>query len=170
MFVIIENHLKRIAAGKANLFHFQLRRRIGKRATAILETRLRNLILLMPRLLSRAYTHCSRGEVPSEMKKLTGFTLTYLYHPMDILPDGEDTLFGYLDDAYFVALAYEEILREISKDGEGRLDRFDRDFLRNIPLLKRSVSLVIPDEARKISEVVHGLLNGRPEAFHAAIV
>lgn len=170
MSAILEARLKQAAAGMSDDFHFQLRERIGKKATAALETRLKGWIMLLPKLLSKMHRHFSRSEAPPETKMLAGLALNYLYRPADFLPEAEGTLFGYLDDAYFAALAYEKILRELSKPGTPGLSRFDRDFLKNIGLLKRNVNLVIPEEARKISEILNALLNTRTEALYAAVV
>lgn len=168
MLMIIEDHLKDIAAGAKDDFRVQLRRRIGKRATLILEQRLRNIILLMPKLLAESYKHCNRREVSPDLKKLVSFTLTYFYHPMDILPDEKGKLFGYLDDAFFVALAYEAMLKTLSASGRN-LTRFDHEFLRSFRPLKRVIRNVIPEESERILEIFNELLNGEHGAFMAAV-
>lgn len=169
MLNLFEDHLKRVASDPADDFHFQMRSRVGKRATLGLEKRLRNLILLMPKLLSQTYQHCSRCEVPSEIKKVAGFTLTYFYHPSDVLPGMKDKLFGYLDDAYFVALAYEKILRSLLKRRDVKLSEFDLIFLKNFPLFRKSVEGVIPKEAGTISKMISELSMEKQDAFYAAV-
>jgi len=160
MLVLFEDHLKRIAIDPSDDFHFQMRGRIGKRATLILEKRLREAILLMPKLLSRTYKHC-RLEVPSEIKKLVEFALTYFYHPLNVLPGKKDKLFGYLDDAYFIVLAYEKILKVLSRHQKIQLSVFDRRFLSHFQLLKKSVEGVIPVEAEKVSKFINRRLVGK---------
>lgn len=169
MLKAIEERLKRLAADENRDFHNQIQCRIGKRATQLLEQRLRNLIHLIPRLLSQALRHSDRNEIPSELKKLIGFLLTYLYHPKDFLAEDNRSLFGYLDDAYGIALAYERVLRALQKSGV-RLDSDDESFMKQFALMKRSVKAVIPDEAQKISEMIANILKGNNESFYAALV
>lgn len=148
-------------------FHYQIRCRVGKRATRLLEQRLKNLICLMPQLLSRVMGYCEYKEVPPTIKKSIGFILTYLYHPQDFLPEDNQKLFGYLDDAYCVALVYERILRNLQK-ANVKLNAVDDDFLRQFALMKRGVKAVIPEEGLKISDMVAGIYKGNSDAFYAA--
>lgn len=145
-------------------FHCKVRDRIGKKATHLFERRLKNLICLMPRLVYRGLEYCKRKEIPAEVKKSIGFTLTYLYHPKDFLPEDHEDLFGYLDDAYCVALVHERVLKTLQK-ARVKLSAADEDFLQQFVLMKRSVKAVIPDEAKAVSEMVAGMLKGHYKPF-----
>lgn len=164
MIAVFEEHLKRMTVKHAEPFHAELRKRVGKKATAVIEKRLKHLIMIMPRLLSEAYERCRREEVPHEIRRLVGYALTYFYHPMDILPEGEDELFGYLDDAYFVGLVYEKLLEADSDLKESGLSSFDRDFLKMFPKLKRNLKSVIPEESEEVRRIFEKLL-GRERGF-----
>ncbi len=168
MLKALEERLKRLSKDPRDDFHDQIRRRIGKRATPLFEQRLKNLICLMPQLLSRGLNHCGRNEIPSALKKSFGFTLTYLYHPRDFLPEDHEGLFGYLDDAYFTALVYEKVIRTLQK---ARVKVFpaDTDFLRQFALTKRSLRVVIPDEGAAIVKMTAGVLKGNYEPFYGAL-
>ena len=163
-----EQHLKQIAAGSNEVFHRQIRKRVGKRATAVLEKKLKNLILLIPKILIRAHQHGTQSAVPSNIKKSIGFALTYFYHPQDLLSDEDGALFGYLDDAYCVGLVYEKILRALVKE-RLKITDFDRDFLKQFGLIKRAVHMVIPEVARQIDLMVEGIQSGREGVFFNGI-
>lgn len=166
MLKALDERLKRLAKDSNDDFHYQIRTRIGKKATRLFEQRLKNLICLMPQLLSRGLAYCNRGEVPAEIKKSIGFTLTYLYHPTDFLPEDNDKLFGYLDDAYCIALVYEKILKTFHK-ARIKLTAADEDFLRQFALTKRSIKAVIPEEGKAISEMIASVIKGNPDSFYA---
>mgnify|MGYP001279927064 CR=1 FL=1 len=169
MLKAIEERLKRLGVDDNDDFHDQIRQRVGKRATRLLEQRLKNLIYLIPKLLSRALNLCDYKEIPADLKKSLGFVMTYLYHPRDFLPEDNRKLFGYLDDAYCMGLVYEKVLRTLQKTGI-ELSEGDERFMREFGLTKRNIKAVIPEEAKKISEMVSGILKGSNDSFYAAFV
>lgn len=169
MIKAIEERLKRLGEDDNSDFHNQIRQRVGKRATRLMEERLKNIIYLMPKLLSRALSHCDHRGIPPELKRSIGFVLTYLYHPRDFLPEDNRKLFGYLDDAYCIGLVYEKVLRILQKTGV-ELSACDEGFMREFGLTKRNMKAVIPDETKKISEMITGILKGNNESFYAAFV
>lgn len=120
----------------------------------------------MPQLLSKGLAYCNRKEVPTELKRSIGFTLTYLYHPKDFLPEDNEKLFGYLDDAYCIALVYEKVLQALQK-ARIKLAVSDEGFLKQFTLIKRTVKAVIPEEGKAISEMIAGVFKGNYESFYA---
>ena len=56
------------------------------------------------------------SRIPSNEKKLHGFMSTYLYHPVDFLPESGGGLFGYLDDAYLVGSIYYRTMSAMDYD------------------------------------------------------
>ena len=54
----------------------------------------------MPDMIAQVKSWSNDFRIPSKEKKLHGFMLTYLYHPVDFLPESGKGLMGYLDDAY----------------------------------------------------------------------
>ena len=159
-----KEQLRLLASGADSQFHVNIRKRVGKKATAILEKKLKELILLMPNLVSRTYAYWARQKSSSKVKKMAGFLLAYLYHPKDFLPEKEHGLFGYLDDAYLAALVYERVLKEASSDFEG-LTSIDQGFLEKVESLKRSAKMVIPKEAQAIDRMVEEILEGSQREF-----
>jgi len=166
MLKALDERLKRLSKDPSDDFHCQIRNRIGKKATRLFEQRLKNLICLMPQLLSKGLAYCNRKEVPTELKRSIGFTLTYLYHPKDFLPEDNEKLFGYLDDAYCIGLVYEKVLRTLQK-ARVKLAISDEDFLKQFALMKRSVKAVIPEESKAISEMTAGVFKGNYQSFNA---
>ncbi|MBU9888380.1 MAG: DUF1232 domain-containing protein [Candidatus Omnitrophica bacterium] len=166
MLQALEERLTRLVRDPADDLHSRVRLRIGKKATPLFEQRLKNLICLMPRLLSRGLAYCGRKEVPASLKRSIGFTLTYLYHPRDFLPEDQGGLFGYLDDAYCVALVHEKVIRALQK-ARVKVQAADEDFLKQFGLTKRSVKAVIPEEAKAIGEMVAGVLKGDYGPFYS---
>ncbi len=81
----MKEQLKTLAETDQTNFHVHLRARVGKRATMILEDRLKEIIVLMPDLVGRIYQHWNNQENPTEVKRLGGYLLTYLYTPQDFL-------------------------------------------------------------------------------------
>lgn len=166
MLKALDERLKRLSKDPNDDFHDQVRCRIGKKATRLFEQRLKNLICLMPQLLSKSLAHCDRKEVSANLKRSIGFALTCLYHPGDFLPEDRESLFGYLDDAYCIALVYEKVLRSLQK-ARIKLPVFDQNFLKQFILMRRSVKTMMPEEEKAISEMIAGVFRGDYESFYA---
>lgn len=160
----LKEQLEVLALDKDNKFHETLRRRVGKRATELFEARTKKLILLMPDIVERIYYyygHLQKDD--SKTKKLGGYLLTYLYHPQDLIGE-EWGLFGYLDDAYFTAVVFEKIIKEIAKE-EQLLVEPNKEFNESLRHLKVTARSVIPQEAKKIDQMVEEIIKGEMESF-----
>lgn len=164
MLAAFKEDLKRLAADPRDDFHGKVRRRIGKRATAILEKRLKQIILLMPSLVKRIRDHWQDENANTDIKKMGSFVFAYLYHPHDFLSKDEHGLFGYLDDAYLVVNIYERVI-----SGAKTLSDEDLEFLMILQKTKKYVQAVIPKETKRIEEMIEGALNEEKfEKFAAA--
>lgn len=141
--------LKNLSEDPRDSFHLKVRKRVGKRATLLLEKRLRQLILITPDIIQRVYLLWRQFPEDAPARKVSGYLLTYLYHPQDFLPEDRHGLFGYLDDAYFAALVYEYVLSSVEGTGYAPTS-LDKRFVKDIANMKASAKLVIPDEAEKI--------------------
>lgn len=158
-----KERLNRLSSEDAISFHADVRKRVGKRATALLENRLKQIIVLMPKLLKYAHKNLQLKNCRTETKKLSGFLLTYIYHPEDFLPESKG-LFSYLDDAYFTASFY-EILQKDIWTFKGKIPEEEEKLVERIKTLKRSVQTVIPKEVEKIDALIKDIINGRKETF-----
>lgn len=153
MLTAFKEELKRLAVDPLDPFHQKVRGRIGKRATALAEKKLKQLILIMPGLIKRIRSHWEDSNSGSEIKKLGGFMFIYLYQPKDFLPEDEHGLFGYLDDAYLALIVYEKVIRCV-RVGESSLNEDDEQYMKQIQASKRYVKAVIPRETKKIEAMV----------------
>ncbi len=149
MLIALKEELKRLAADPKDPFHHKIRARVGKRATGMLEKRLKQTVLIMPSLITRIRIYWERKDSSASIKKLGGFLFAYLYNPQDFLSEEEHGLFGYLDDAYLVICIYEKVL-----EGNLGIDGEDIEFLKVITKTKKYVESLIPAETKKIKEMV----------------
>lgn len=164
MLKAMKEQLKTLALTDKQNFHVHLRKRVGKKATAILEHKLKEIIVLMPDLVSRIYMHWNKSANRSKVKKMGGYLLTYLYTPEDFLSTNEWGLFGYLDDAYFVAKMYTQVIDEIKESG-GTVAGIDTKCYDQAKYLKKYVRGVIPRETRKIDDMIIELKKGHSKIY-----
>jgi len=160
----MKEQLKTLAETDKENFHIKLRTRVGKKATGILEEKLKEIIVLMPDLVSRVYLYWNRSDNKSKAKKIGGYLLTYLYTPEDLLSTKEWGLFGYLDDAYFVAKIYTQVIDEIN-EAKGKVAGIDFKYYEKSKYLKKYVRGVIPKEAKKIDEMILQLNEGNQKIY-----
>lgn len=165
MLKAFSNQLKNLASDPTDPFHHYVFSRMGNRVIVDLEENLKELILLIPTIVSRIYSLWAKMRATSRVKEIGGFFLAYLYHPQDFLPEDErNGLFGYLDDAYLTALVYELVLEELGHSGTQYLSE-DEALLRKVIGLRRRAAVVIPDEAANIQHMVGEILEGEDETF-----
>ena len=164
MLKAMQEQLKILAETDKENFHIHLRARVGKKATAILEDKLKEIIILMPDLVGRIYFYWNRTNDKSEVKKLGGYLLTYLYTHEDFLSMKEWGLFGYLDDAYFVAKVYTQVIEEV-ENSKGKVAGMDVRYYDQAKYLKKYVRGVIPRETKKIDHMILQLKEGKKEIY-----
>jgi len=165
----VKEDLKKLAVSPSDPFHALLRRRIGKKATALLESRLRHFVLMMPGLLHRIHEHWRQPGASGKARRLGGFVFAYLYNPKDFLAEDEYGFFGYLDDAYLVALVFEKVMYEERDTRFHHTEKEDRELLNQIASTKRYVKAVIPEETRRIEAMTESAIrDGKYEAFASA--
>lgn len=119
---------------------------------------LTNFIVSLPDMLSEIRYSYEKDSTPENLKHIYGFLLTYIYHPMDLISDEENGLFGYLDDAYLVALVYRVNPIEggsFAHQIEGWIDKTKE---------------IIPPIARKLDLIFEGLMKGDESAFNRIIM
>ncbi|VAW13762.1 hypothetical protein MNBD_BACTEROID05-1174 [hydrothermal vent metagenome] len=164
MLKAMKEQLKYLAQNDENNFHVHLRARVGKKATAVLEDRLKELVLLMPDLVKRIYFYWNQSKSNTRSKKLGGYLLTYLYTPEDFLSIDKWGLFGYLDDTYFVAKVYTQVIDNETKENR-KISGIDLKYYKEAKFLKKYVRGVIPKEAKKIDDMIFQLIEGNQEIY-----
>ena len=168
MLKAMKEQLKSLAKDENKAFHVHLRQKVGKKATAILEERLKKIIVFMPDLVGRVYDHWRVQPYASPSKRLSAYVLTYLYLPKDFLPEDEWGLYGYLDDAYMVAKIYTKIIEDIEISGH-KMTATDRQLYEEVKFLKKSIHIVIPNVCEKIDQMVLELSQGKQDAYFGLV-
>lgn len=146
-----KDSLKRLVVDPNDPFHIHVRERVGKKATDNLEMKLKEFILRMPSIVSRIEEIMRQEPEGSFASRLSQYLLIYLYDPEDFLPEKDKGLFGYLDDAYFVAIVYLLIIQRRTSE---ILDRKDIEFEESLFQFLGVVRYVIPDECKKIEKTI----------------
>lgn len=159
--------IKALAQDPNDAFHIHVRKRLGKKGSEVMEERIRQYILTLPFIINRIHYYWSRPEVPSEIKKLSGYLLTYLYNPHDFLSEEEKGLFGFLDDAYLTFLIYDEIMEELQKKGFA-ISPDDVHAQEKVMGFRDNVQQIIPAECEKIREMLDNIKSGRADDFSAS--
>lgn len=160
----LKEQLKVMALNEDNKFHEELKKRVGKKATELLKNRIKQFILLMPDIVEKIhfyYGHVQKEDLKS--KRLGGYLLAYIYHPQDMINE-EWGLFGYLDDAYFSAVVFEKIIKEIASEDQFLVEP-NKEFNESLQQLIVTVRSVIPEEAKKIDEMIESILKGETDIF-----
>ncbi len=163
MISVLQENLKRLLADPDDLFHHHVRARIGKKATENFEAKVKEFILWMPSVVSRIDKMVSQEKEGSEARRVAEYLLIYLYDPMDFLPEKDNGLFGYLDDAYFVAIVYMmvfEKMEPISRTAE------DKAIKSRISAHLESVRYLIPDESRMIDKAISDIVTNQILSYH----
>jgi uncharacterized membrane protein YkvA (DUF1232 family) len=163
MLMAFKQQLKHLAKNREE-FMEHIQSRVGHKKAGDFVEPLRNLAVVMPEMIAQVQSWSNDTRIPSKEKKLHGFMLTYLYHPVDFLPESGRGLFGYLDDAYLVGSIYSRTMRLMDFD--------TRKTLPNLGPLATSVDdwlkaarEVLPSECQKIDSLLEELVQGRLDAF-----
>lgn len=164
-----KSQLELMAMDPADSFTEHIRRRVGSRKAARLhEQPLRNMILVMPEMLTQIGAWMAEPGMSAELRRLQGFVLTYLYHPKDFLPEDHNGLFGYMDDAFLVSLAFRRTLTE--RRGLGYDSSMERELAEQLPDWLKHAREVIPREAEQVENMLDELLLGKTRLFEEVMV
>lgn len=124
----------------------------------------KSLVLVMPDLIQQIQIWANDSRVPKEDKKLHGYLLTYLFHPVDFLPDSQGHVFGYTDDAYLVGSVFVRTAQHIGSAGDkNHLQGLAKDVYQWMDVVRE----VIPAESQKIDRLLGDLIEGRESQFQA---
>lgn len=154
------------ATGRAGRFSHEVQRRVPAARRSACERDLKDLVLMMPQVLDRLDQLWKQHEVPSGLKRLSGYVRTYLCHPDDIIPERDGALFGYVDDAYLAAMVYLRGIDCLSYSNSLKGGR-EWEFVLKVRALHAAARFVIPAEAARLDAMVEGLLEGDDGAFQA---
>ncbi len=157
----LKDQLSLLAIENGASFAKHVKNRLRRKKAEMHISKSLNLILLMPHLISRMRDFADDPRIPKGLKRLDGFLLTYLYHPIDFLPDDGKGLFGYLDDAYFVGAVYQQFLQHQHEPAAARADHT----VEEISDILEKVRQVLPKETRLIDRMIEELKEGKRDLF-----
>jgi uncharacterized membrane protein YkvA (DUF1232 family) len=160
----LENQLKNLAQNNFNKFREEVNERAGGHATEEQISALKEFIFLLPITLRQLSIYWNRKDTPPKAKKVSGFIITYIYQPRDLLPEGKYGLFGYLDDAFLVVQSYLKIHDHFLKDWR-QMPPEDLDLTERARKLIMVPQIFIPEIAVKIDKLIDSLINGDQNDF-----
>ena len=164
MLYAFKQQLKEVAKNRNEEFLGHIRSRVSSEKVDATAEALRNLIVVMPDMIAQVQAWSNDTRISSKEKKLHGFMLTYLYHPVDFLPESGKGLFGYLDDAYFVGSIYSRAMSLMDHDPRKGSPTLGPE-AKNINEWLQITRDVIPNESQKIDNLLGELVNGRLDVF-----
>ncbi|HBZ01627.1 MAG TPA: hypothetical protein DEO84_09945, partial [candidate division Zixibacteria bacterium] len=91
----LDNQLRLLAQDYYPKFRENIKERAGGHVNEEQLGALKEFIFLMPITLKQLSIYWNRKDTPAEAKRVSGFIITYIYHPRDLLPEGKNNLFGY---------------------------------------------------------------------------
>ncbi len=166
MLETLKERLKELAALPINNFADRVRDRSGEKEDFPEITKeLRAFIMVMPDMIAQLRAWMDEPKTPASLKELHGYMMTYLYHPVDFLPEEEDGLFGYLDDAYLVGSVYSRIYGGMNHVTRRHLPHMD-GVSKQLPYWLSRTESLLPAETRKITSMLDELSEGNPISFN----
>lgn len=156
-------HLTLLSQRSQDDFEQELRARVPRYPARPLARRLKNFVMVMPDMIRQIRAWINDPASPPALKSLHGFMLTYLYHPLDFVPESNRGLFGYVDDAYLIGQLYLEAAT--------RLDRLNylpntESLSRQIPFWLRWTRLAIPKESAQVDALLSELRRQKADSFY----
>lgn len=128
------------------------------RATPEEIARLKDLIFSLPYMLQQLKAWLDADGVPAELKRLYWHLLTYVYHGVDVLPEEDYGFWGYLDDAYFIGLAYANSLNEPALDSTNGFDQ-------HLPEWLRLTETLLPKHTARLQQLFNRLVTQDMEGY-----
>ena len=131
------------------------------------EQDLKNFVLCLPDLLQQNRVWFESEEIPSHLRKVYWYLLTYVYHSTDLLPEEDYGFWGYLDDAYLIGLAYSKTLNDYHIPASTHLaDKFDQQ----IESWLQKTQEILPQQTEALDALFGKLLLGEHEAFNKTLL
>lgn len=145
--------LKAMANDPRDPFSREIQKLAGPEAAPHYKQPLRRMVLSLPDMLSQIRRWKDIDGVGPQRRRLHDFVLAYLYNPTDILPEKTRGFFGYVDDAYLVAGAYQRTV-----DSEDWADLrpavSDVELSLHIPDWMRMTQELLPRETAQIDKML----------------
>jgi uncharacterized membrane protein YkvA (DUF1232 family) len=159
-----DSHLRTLASTSNGQFRDEVRKRVDGKFTEDQVATLKEFIFLLPTTLHMFSRYWNRKTTPPDAKRLSGFIMTYVYQPTDLLPEESIGLFGYLDDAYMVVSTYLKIQDRFLADWHEKTQE-ELDLTERANRLISAPRLVIPEVTERIDKALDKLVMGDQSEF-----
>jgi uncharacterized membrane protein YkvA (DUF1232 family) len=166
MLKALKAQLQQLASESDKALERRFHKHVAYDKARVYQDDLKNFVLCLPELLQQTRIWLESDNAPSALKKVYGYLLTYVYHSLDFLPEQDYGFWGYLDDAYFAGIVYQETMVL----HPGTEHRFHNDFTQQISDWLKKTREVIPDHTKNIDALFASVRKGDTETFHNALV
>jgi len=164
MLKALKIQLIEMAKDSSGSFAMEIEKRIGTVNSPQYISELRNFILVVPDMIAQIRAWSDDPIMPSELRNIHGFLLTYLFHPDDFLNCETHGLLGYLDDTYFVGIVYEATKNESDYTSRHYLPNHE-DLSGQIHCWLEKAREIMPEETTKIDQMMDDLRQGNMGSF-----
>jgi uncharacterized membrane protein YkvA (DUF1232 family) len=168
-----KDHLKRLSKMDMDNFskRVQLRLRykikVGEEKNHV--EGLKSLILVMPDLIGQIQAWLKEKGIPQNEKNLIGYLLTYLHHPMDVIPYHSVGLFGHLEEAYLTGTIFKRIASHLSNTVQPSTSPGSLTLIQDVPVWLNYAKKVIPSEAAKMEKMIDELVHNQLNTFNQKV-
>jgi len=161
----LKQDLLKLADTTTNEFTKEIARRmsVGKRSKKIQQ--LKDFVLVLPEMVEQIRSWLDRSKDNPALRNLHGFMMTYIYHPDDFVPEKDQGLFGYLDDAYLVGNIYYRAMLNVGAGKKLYLPGTESLAKRIRPWL-RLTRRVLPTETDRIDSMLDDIGRTDLDSFH----
>ena len=164
MLKALADQLRNLADTTGDKFEEAVKKRLDGKTTDEQISTLKEFVFLLPPVLKQLNGYWNDKSTPTKAKELSGLIISYIYQPNDFLPEGDNGLFGYLDDAYVVVSAFLRIQDLYLRNWQDKTDE-ERELAKRAVDLIVAPRIVIPDEAARIDKMIDSFMSGETAGF-----
>jgi len=164
MLKALADHLRQIAETSDDRFRESVSKRLNGKATEEQISALKEFIFLLPVTLKQLGSYWNDKNTPLKAKRLSGLIISYIYQPDDFLPENNNGLFAYADDAYVAVSAFLRIQDLYLRDWQDKSEE-EINLEKRARKLMIAPKIVIPNEVNRIESMLDSYMNGEIESF-----
>lgn len=164
MLKALANHLRQLAETSDKRFRDAVVKRMNGKSTEDQIRAMKEFIFLLPMTLKQLSSYWNDKNTPTKAKKLSGLIISYIYQPDDFLPENDNGLFGYVDDAYVAVSSFLRIQDLYLRDWHEKTTE-EIDLEKRARTLIVAPRIVIPNEVARIDRMIDSFMEGKIESF-----
>ena len=165
MLSAFKHQLRTLSSQEKENFVNEIKRRTQVPNASQLADQLHDFVLVLPEMIAQVRSWMDDPLASRSVKQLHGFMLTYLFHPVDLIPEVTEGLFGYLDDAYVVGNVYLRTMTPMDPQRVRHLPNLSGISVQ-LPIWLDLAQQVLPIETRKIDSMLDDLCEGNDTSFN----